>query len=54
MGDTATVADHSLAESTVADGASFLERLRQEHVKAHPFGEPTYWDERYENIRLRT
>lgn len=30
---------------------SFIERLRREHVRVEPYGEPTYWDERYENYR---
>ncbi len=43
--------DASLETVQESTGVSFLERLRREHVKVHPYGEPTYWDERYENSR---
>lgn len=41
----------SLASGQTSLGVSFMERLRREHVRVHPYGEPTYWDERYENFR---
>eukprot|EP00520_Triparma_pacifica_P006966 CAMPEP_0118663236 /NCGR_PEP_ID=MMETSP0785-20121206/17300_1 /TAXON_ID=91992 /ORGANISM="Bolidomonas pacifica, Strain CCMP 1866" /LENGTH=444 /DNA_ID=CAMNT_0006556919 /DNA_START=138 /DNA_END=1469 /DNA_ORIENTATION=- len=41
----------SLQTKSTGGGVSFIERLRKEHVKVEPYGEPTYWDERYENYR---
>ena len=32
-------------------GISFMDRLWQEHKRMNPYGEPTYWDERYEQGR---
>jgi len=54
MSDAVAVAgaDGADGEETAnSNGVSFLERLRREHTIAHPYGEPTYWDERYENGR---
>ena len=47
-----SVAQNSLSLASTnqeAAGVSFMERLRRDHVLVHPYGEPTYWDERYEN-----
>ena len=41
----------SLTSGGTGQGVSFMERLRRDHVRVHPYGEPTYWDERYENFR---
>ncbi|GMI43884.1 hypothetical protein TrCOL_g9132 [Triparma columacea] len=41
----------SVVTKSTAGGVSFIERLRKEHIRVEPYGEPTYWDERYENYR---
>ena len=36
----------SVVTKSTAGGVSFIERLRKEHIRVEPYGEPTYWDER--------
>ena len=49
--DDETVGAATTSSQSTGAGISFLERLRAEHVKVNSYGEPTYWDERYENSR---
>jgi len=50
MADDATTSGQSTA-SGASQGFSFKERLIAENALVSPYGEPTYWDERYENNR---